>query len=415
MMRTQAGWRMSGIAAALLVTGWMGSASAAPSSGALAAVPSAVKQEAGKLSYARVGTAGATARNLYDQQGLAVLELPAGTVLAVHGERSGWLDVEVPGGFKVWVFGEYVRAASEAGTLQITGDHVRMRPLPSSGAESLPLRQHLSRGDRVRMIRRNNSTLDLRQDWVQIWSPAGARAWVPASKTVALGAGDDGPKLWATAVVGASARPVSKPAAVPASAPAKSPVAEARKVTDLMRIADARLQSERAFEEAGGSPNYGAVVAAYEAVLAVSDGGPTADVARGRIQLAQSYAEVYAIRVELEQGKAGLAAALEKRDQERAAARERGVYEGRFGSRGWLETMETDTGEQVWILHWSGERVAEVICSTGRYDLSIFADYEIGIDGDVVRGPLTGMNEFDSRPRQVDVSRIEVLSGRKGR
>ena len=200
MMRTQAGWRLGGIAAAVLAVGWMGGASAAPMEAAapaptapaapmaLAAPAAPAAQDTGKLSYARVGTGGATARNLYDQQGLAVLEVPAGTVLAVHGERSGWLDVEVPGGFKVWVFGEYVRAASEAGTLQITGDHVRMRPLPSSGAESLPLRQHLSRGDRVRLIRRNNSSLDLRQDWVQIWSPAGARAWVRASETVALGA-----------------------------------------------------------------------------------------------------------------------------------------------------------------------------------------------------------------------------------
>lgn len=398
------------LVATLVLTGPVAEASPANA----AAAP--LQDDAALLSYARVGTKGATARNLYDQQGLAVLEIPAGTILAVHGKRSGWLEVEVPGGFKVWVFGEYVRPASDAGFLQITGDHVRMRPRPSSGPESLPLRQLLSRGDRVRMIGRNDASLDLRQDWVQIWSPAGARAWVREDQTVALAEGSDGSKLWAAAAVGVANRPakaVPVPATAPAKAAAQPAAAEARKVTDLMKTADDRLRAERVVEETGGTPNYTGVIAAYEAVLATSDNGPTADVARGRIQLARSYQDAYQLRLDLEAEKANLEGALARRDAERAAARQRGEFEGRFGSRGWLEATPNAKGEKVWILHWSGERVAEVVCTSGRYDLGVFAGYEIGIDGAVLRGPMMGSNDTIALPRQVDVRRIEVLSGRR--
>jgi len=411
MRKTRGNWtrgirRIGGLAALALL------AAATPHADASA-------QDQGRLvSYVAVGSGGAKARNLYDDQGLVVLEIPSGMVLAVHGERSGWLEVEVPGGFRVWVFGEYVRPAAEAGVLQITGDNVRMRPLPSSGPESLPLRQLLAKGDRVRLIQRHDASLELREDWVQVWSPPGARAWVRASETVPLPAGADGPKLWAAASVGALQRPpqaTSKGQAVPAAAPATKATAEARQVTDLMQTADARLRAEREVDEAGGTPDYAGAIAAYEAVLKVSDGGPTADVARGRIRLAQSYAEAHALREELENEKAALDSALAKREEERTAARERDVYEGRFASRGWLESAPVLGGDPVWVLRWSGDRVAEVVCTSGRYDLSLFAGFEIGIDGDVLRGPLLAADQSVARPQQVDVRRIEVLAGRQTR
>lgn len=69
------------------------------------------------LRYVRVGANGAKLRNIYDAQGLVVLEGKADEVLAVYSERGEWLEVEAPSGFSVWVFGEYLAPSADAGVL----------------------------------------------------------------------------------------------------------------------------------------------------------------------------------------------------------------------------------------------------------------------------------------------------------
>jgi len=389
---------------------------------AIAALPyPASAQEQAKLRYVEVGSEGAAARNLYDAQGVIVRDLAPGTVLAVYGERSGWLDVEAPGGFKVWVYGEFVTAAREPGLVRITGNGVRMRPLPSSGAESLPLRQHLYSGNQVRLIKRNDPTLALAKDWVQVWSPPGARAWVRENDAQPLPAGADGAKLWAGAVAAAATEqtagePLAEDVGVTTAAAPAPAVATAKQTAaagELMTKADMLLSAERDKDEQGGVPNYGLVLAAYDEVLAVVDQGPTADLARSRRQLAESYADAYQIRVDLQNQRAALEAAAAKRAEERERAGTRSPFEGRFEARGWL-VHEKVPGEEepVWMVRWSGDPIAEVLCSSGRYDLSLFEDYEIGIGGRVVRGPVAGSGQAAVRPRRIDVTRIEVISGR---
>ena len=385
---------------------------------AVAALPfTASAQAQAKLRYVQVGSSGATARNLYDAQGVAVRELEAGTVLAVHGERSGWLDAEAAGGFQVWVYGEFVSASTEPGLVRITGNGVRMRPLPSSGPESMPLRQQLHSGNQVRLIRRNDPSLALAKDWVQIWSPPGARAWVRASETGPLPAGSDGAKLWAGAVA-AAAKTASGPSAggadvTPASAPAVARAGDAATAGDLLGRADALLTAERRKDEAGGVPNYAVVLAAYDEVLGVVANGPTADLASSRRQLAESYADAYQIRMDLEEHRTAIEAAAALRAAERERVGSSNPFEGRFEARGWL-VRERIPGQQerAWMLRWSGDPVAEVLCSSGRYDLDLFEDYEVGIGGRVVRGPVAGAGETTVRPRRIDLSRIEVISGR---
>jgi hypothetical protein len=379
-------------------------------------VPASAQSQA-KLRYVQVGADGAAARNLYDAQGVVVRDLEPGTVLAVHGERSGWLDVEAPGGFQVWVYGEFVTAANEPGLVRITGNGVRMRPLPSSGPESLPLRQHLYSGNEVRLIKRNDPSLALAKDWVQVWSPPGARAWVRAGETAALPAGAKGVQLWAGAVAAAE-RTAAEPTAgdvgvTAAAAPAVATAKETAQAGDRLAKADALLTAERQKDEQGSVPNYAVVLAAYDEVLAVVQQGPTADLARSRRQLAQSYADAYQIRVDLEAQRAALEAAAVRRAEEREKAGTRSPFEGRFEARGWV-VREKIPGqkEPVWMVRWSGDPVAELLCSTGRYDLSLFEDYEVGIGGRVVRGPVAGSGQTTVRPRRIDVTRIEVISGR---
>ena len=63
------------------------------------------------------------------------------------------------------------------------------------------------------------------------------------------------------------------------------------------------------------------------------------------------------------------------------------------------------------MLSWSGKDVAEVVCHSGRYDLSVFKNFEIGINGRTLRGAVEA-SAGRARAPQIDVARIEVLGGR---
>ena len=373
-----------------------------------------------KVRYVRTGPQGAKARNLYDKSGLVVLDVQPGTLMAVHSERGDWLSVEVPGGFKVWVFGQYVKAATQAGMLEITASEVRQRPIPSSGDQAFPIAPNLTRGERVYLIGRADKSLPLDQDWVQVWSPPGVRAWVARSETEALPAEVDGAAAWANAIVAiGSARtktvptpdPAARPpegGAVPAAAPGgkaedaaggEIPREKRLQALDLLREADDMLARARSMDV----PNYDAVRAAYTRALEVSGNGPTSEILRSRLKEVDAYAEAATIKAELERARAEREESqLERRQAIERAGKETDLYAGRFDARGWLERRDRPGQPGRFVLVWSGDEVAEVVCNTGRYDLPMFEDYELGITG----------FQTGARQKTIDVSRLEVLSGR---
>jgi hypothetical protein len=370
-------------------------------------------QEAPKfLRYVRAVDGGAKVRNIYDAQGVVVLEVPPQGLLAVHGERSGWLEVESPGGFSVWVFGEFLVPTSDAGTLQVKGSDVRMRPLPSSGPESLPLRQLLGGGDKLRTIGRKDASKPLAEDWVNVWSPPGTHAWVAATETRALGAGDDGAALWSKAVLDAR-QSTTREAVAPPVAKTNGDKPDTKEVTTALADAEAALAHERKVEEQGGVPNYASAREGYEKVLAAAPAGSSAEVARDRIGLCKAYEEAYSLRNTLQQQRAALEATLKKRDDDMARAAKRGVFDGRYDVRGWVEKrMLPGDDIPIYLVRWAGDQTAEVVCTSGRYDLALFVDFEIGVNGRELRGPISGPTPALTRPRELDISRIEVISGR---
>jgi len=395
------------------------------SSALLLATPARAAQDSQDLlSYVRAGDGGAKAYNLPDPQAVEVLEVPAQTVLAVHERRSGWLDVEAPGGFRVWVWGEYLEPASTAGKVRVTGNDVRMRPLPSSGIESYALAQKLGRGQELYLIGRNDESVAMASDWVQVWSPPGARAWVRESDTTPLQGGESGAKLWGEAVAARLAArkpvPVTPPAPVAGDAPqggAGQPVEAAapagKDAVAALRRAETLFAAEMAKDDAGSIPDYGAVRAAYEEVLTIEAEGPSAAAARARLDEVGLRAEAFRLRHELEIERA-------RREAEARAARERidqagdrDPFYGRFESRGWLERrLEPGTTEPIWVLRWSGQDTAELVCFSGRYDLSVFEGFELGVNGQMLSGPIEASAGRAMRAARFDVRRIEVLSGR---
>ncbi len=406
---------VSGLVAAASLTPGLapGQAQAQPAVGAGAAV----QQEKALVRYVRAGEQGARAYNLNDPQAEVVLEIPGGTVLAVHAERSGWLDAEAPGGFQVWVWGEFLAPTTEFGVLQVTGSEVRMRPLPSSGIESYPFEQRLGRGQKLRMIERNDETLPLARDWVRVWSPPGARAWIQSSETLALPGDQNGAALWGAAVTQAleSRKLVKSSAQAGSGAPTQSS-APAQQVAAALQQADALFAAERAKDQRNAVPDYAAVIAAYQDVLELEPKGPTAEIASSRIGTVSALADAYGLRLDLVAEREDRQRKLEAARQGMAEAGSRDAFYGRFEERGRLvRRLVPGQEEPIWVLNWSGGDVAELVCFSGRYDLAVFADFEVGVNGRRLRGPIEAAAGRSARPGQIDVTRIEVLSGRGGK
>ena len=174
------------------------------------------------------------------------------------------------------------------------------------------------------------------------------------------------------------------------------------------------LTVERNKEAQGVTPDYSAARAAFEGVLALKPSAATADLVRGRIELCKGYAEGFVLRGDLEQQRQALDAALRKRQDEMDKAAKRGVFEGRFDVRGTLERVDMQ-GEShpLYFVRWAGEASAELVCTTGRFDLDDFVGSEIGIVGRELRGVIRGTTAALTRPREIDIARIEIIAARK--
>lgn len=382
--------------------------------------PAAAQPKAKYLRYMRVAAAGGVARNLADANANNVGSLPAGTLVAVYGESGDFLECEVPGGFEIWVYGQFVKSSSEAGMLEITGSEVRPRPLPSSGTESYPLSPNMSRGDRVRLIARHDATKQLAEDWVKVYSPPGVRGFIAKGECEALASGVDGAAAWATAVTEARKKKAST-TLIPTSLPGSASVADAAASTvgdqpltpqqalDELKRADNALAAARRSK----TPDFSEARAMYERVLAATKEGATADLARRGLNEVAALTEVHNLQAALEAERSRIEQENIRRQKLLDDARNNlDQFQGRFDARGWLETRRTPGREPVYLLHW-GDTTCEVQCNSRRYDLSAFDSYDIGINGREVRAYVPGDIGRVEIPRLIDAARIEVIAGRE--
>ncbi len=74
----------------------------------------------------------------------------------------------------------------------------------------------------------------------------------------------------------------------------------------------------------------------------------------------------------------------------------------RFQSIGWLRYESSFTGPGTYYLEKGGKRLHNVVCSTGRYDLALFLDREVGLMGPRRKPAVDGVSNLD-------IERIEVL------
>jgi hypothetical protein len=382
------------------------------------------QQKPAEARYVKVGASGAKLYNLADKGADVVLEPAAGTVLQVHGESAGYLEVCAPDGLQVWVFGEYAKPASEPGMLEITANAVGMRPQPNASEKSYRLAQRLNQGDKVRYLGRNDATKPTSEDWLKVQSPPSARAWVLASDTTALAAGEDGKALFAAAqkelaakakveaVPGAVAATTAKAAEKPATPKADStgtPGAPVAAGAAAAAKGDLLAQAEKLYEAAlkTGKPDFAPAKAAYQKVIDVEKQGPAVSAAQNRLEQIGMREEIAALQADAEKSQG---ARKEELERKAAELREASLYQdrlwGRFQERGWLER----DGDR-YLIRWANKVTSEVVCTQKRYDLARFVGFEVGLAGTVTRSSAQGTIPADAKPGRIDVTRLEVLSG----
>lgn len=414
----------------VLAFGFGGQAIAAPFSSALAAqTPSATE-------FVRVGAGGARLTNLADRSAEPVLEAPAGTLLQVHSRSGEYVEVSTPGGLRVWVFGEYAKAASEPGMIEITANGVHMRPLPESTERAFALGQRLNKGDKVLYVGRADANKPIQEDWIQVVSPNTAHAWIPAANTTPLAVGESGAQLWEAARAklmadiqprevpsfGAPGAPSAKEAAKDAGAAPKASPKESKDAKSADKSAasakeaaseakpkpkssgDAFGDAEKMMEEArkAPSPNWTAVKSAYQRVIQETPSGVASDTARLRLQEIDARVELAALHAQAANAEQQRQATLVQKTEE---LREAGLHNdplwGRFQARGWIEK----DGERF-LVRWANRTRSQLTCSAHRYDLDAFMGFEVGVIGTNTRAA-----SGSEQPAVIDAARIEVLSG----
>jgi len=370
----------------------------------------------------RVRSGGARLFSLADVKAQVLCELPAGTPLRVRGQNSGWLQVEPAGGFPAWVFGAYLAPGERPDQAVVQGDRVNLRPVPSKdAANSFPVAT-LERGTRLDVLARQNPTLPLAEDWVRVSAPAGASAWLRAEQTEPMPAGANFDAEWnaaraARAVPGvalagsapnaAPATPATVEASANAAAPTganpnpNQPAAQGTSSRELLERAQQLLEATRGQEQ----PDFAPVRAAFDAVLANEGQGAQSVIAQGARKGLEAIAAMEAAlaqRGKLAEERARFESELPaKRAEIRAEADKRNPLAGLYDAHGTLVRRAGTDGRQVWWLSFAQKDVCEIACSSGRYDLELYAGANIGVRGALIGGS-TGL------PR-IDVQRIEVL------
>ncbi len=372
-------------------------------------------QEQGATRFARIARDGVQIRNLADPNGVSIAAPEKDSLVTIHGESAGWYAVEIPGGYAVWVYGRYVRPFDESDVYEVTRNGVNIRPNPSSDILSFPLPQCLHAGDRARMIEILEPEADLASTWVRIWSPPGVRAWVRASDTAPLASGEDGQVLWAQAMDALSERVVPpyeksgvEPETQPTETVAEKPAESEAEKEARDAIKDARGMLEVEIEKE--TPDLASVRAKLEALLESAPSGAIVAEVRAELDRLALFEEVARVRADLERERA--------RRAEEARLRQREAWEASvakdplghvFLSRGVLYHEIEANGTPRFYLRFGRERVAELVCSSGRYDLDAFTGYEIGVQGELLPGT---EDLLANEPGIIQVRRLEIIARR---
>lgn len=372
--------------------------------------------------FVRARTGGVTVRNLADVNGVPLADVREGGLMAVYSETAGWLEVDVPGGLPVWVFGRYVREVEDAeGVLEVTHNNVNMRPGPGNDVNNFPLMVRLVAGDQVAVIERQEPDAELSETWVRIWAPPGACGWVQAERTLGIDEGTDGAAVWAEAEAALasglepkgrgraqrSASTLDGVETVEAAAPVGAAVAR-----DALAAADAVFERERERQR----PDFAEMRDAYDRVAALDTNGDLEGIVFGKLQTVDALEDVWRTRMLLEEERAERQRELARRQREQwERLRERDPFYGHFAVRGSLERFQSADGVTSYRVVRGGDPRAAVRCTSGRFELDLFVGREVGLEGgfqvgtDAASGLTSDVAAFVADLPAIDITAIEIL------
>jgi len=362
----------------------------------LAASPAAAQND--QPQYNVAGPAGVTIRNVRDDAGMPVGKFGPGTVLLVHETMGDWTQVEPAGGLTCWVLGAYLEETETSGRYSVKGNGVNMRPMASAGNKSFPMMQRLYVGDMVRMVSRKDPSAPFEEDWIQIRTPKGIHGWAQTDTLVTAPDPDQAAATWEgewaeiSEAMGVPDKPTADPADVATDIP--DPVDEG----DLLRARRMMIESP---------PRYAEAIELYSAVLTKApSGSAVATAAKKGLDRAELQMGLDEFQRELEQEIAELEQLKADRQAELDRRRSKGTpLMGRYDARGWVESRKMPNGGMAWYLRFGGRDSCQVQCTSGRYDLSMFVGYEVGVTGSMT-------NDTGAAQASCDMRSIEVLSAR---
>ncbi len=342
--------------------------------------------------------------------------LTPGLPVKVVETRTPWARIQVPGGFAVWVHGDFVAREGNAG--RISHRFVRARPLPSDGAESYPVGK-FQKDDPVEILGQEGP-------WLRVRAPEHLGGWVRTSFLI-LEEGETAAwtKEWAAerltrkdspppgAAVPKPAPPPEKTKAAPAleapsaikAAPsegeADSPAPQAASaVLTESGVEEALLQAEVALGKMASAGEWdpataGELETTLGAVRWVSS--DSRQIARAREALARLEALRHA-----EQLKEQMAAAKKALDSEAAAAEAAARHKAleavtaepsspldAYDSVGWVEYRPALEASAPFVLV-QGARIQHLVSPGGRFDLKDFLGREVAVRGSFEPDPVAG-------------------------
>ncbi|WP_145197459.1 hypothetical protein [Planctomycetes bacterium Poly30] len=400
----------------------------APESRFAAEAPQAEGQVEGAIYMRTKGSA--VARNFPDQNGSALATIAPGTIVRAYRSSSGkpvFREVEVGGGFPVWVYGAYLQQTDVENVLMVTGSRVNMRPLPELSASAMALRSKLEGGERVLMLARANKAPSFNEDWIRIQAPVSAKAWImddslepidrvlgklewaevnrplPTTSRARASAGVSNASTGRGAQAPATVRPAARQ-----SAPVETAVIQALSDADKAYVAADSLKTATAAAWRDVVDAYASVVdEAPENSITHANASARMTDARMKLEVAEVREQLLAQRERRDEELRQLDEFLDHQDRKRTARWDR------YEERGWLESRNVG-GQKRWYLVFAGDTVAEVRCMSERYQLDVFDGFEIGVIGHEVV-PVVQMTQTSlAEARVVDIQRIEVISA-KGR
>lgn len=307
---------------------------------------------------------------------------PAGTLfLERAGDQGahGFRHVSMPGGFPGYIFAKYVRETDQ-GTGIVSGSRVsfRYRPRPKNG--EAPVDQ-VANGLEVKLLERSG-------DWWRVLSSPEVRAWIAADAVREVTKVDATPDKITDALDAKTKARFETQLATQMQAwtDARAKLAAAHEREEAVKsiqvliddaVALMNEESKKAFAKQSWDP-IGKLYATIEKQLdakGIADGP-------ARERYAQAKAEYR--RRELLCG-IKTAKALPKPANAEVKPAVAEAEPKRFEYSGWLQYRPGPNDYSPFQLYKGGQRLYFVVCDSGRYDLSDYRGFELGIRGTVER------------------------------